>query len=397
MKCALRISFLALLAPLLLLPTYSQVSVGVTVGSPETGISVGFAPPDIPDYDQPPCPEDGALWVPGYWSWDDEEADYYWVPGTWVLPPQRGLLWTPAYWSWEDGAYYFHDGYWAPEVGFYGGVNYGFGYYGEGFAGGRWDNDRFMYNTAVVNVNQTVIHNVYVDRTVVVNNTSSSRVSFNGGQGGTNARPTPRDQQVAQARHVPPAPAQVQNRQAARSNPQLRASTNQGKPAVAATAKPGDFTSHAVAAKSAGGTPWHPPANPRQAAKAHNVQSGGNTRDPNSRSGETARPQQNRNSEENVRPGGDREQPNVNPGANGRPDESQKSQQNPRREENSRPQVPQERPNENPHPERQERPARPEQQRPEQRPRAEQKPNAQQDKQERQPKPKPKDEHPPQP
>jgi len=128
MKRAFHISLLALLALLLLKPTSAQVSVGISVGTPEVGISVGFAPPAIPDYDQPPCSEDGDLWVPGYWAWDDEEADYYWVPGTWVTPPQPGLLWTPAYWSWDDeaGAYSFHDGYWATEVGFYGGINYGF-------------------------------------------------------------------------------------------------------------------------------------------------------------------------------------------------------------------------------------------------------------------------------
>jgi hypothetical protein len=393
MKRVLRISLLALLALLLLSPAHAQVSVGISVGTPELGISVGFAPPEIPDYDQPPCPEDGALWVPGYWAWDDEEADYYWIPGTWVLPPQPGLLWTPAYWSWDDGAYIFHDGYWATEVGFYGGINYGFGYYGEGFAGGRWDNDRFMYNAAVVNVNQTVIHNVYVDKTVVVNNTNTTRVSFNGGQGGTSARPTARDQQVAQARHVPPAEAQMRNRQAARSNPQLRASTNQGKPAVAATAKPGDFTAHAVPAKSAGGGAWHPPANPREAAKAHNARPSGDANRQNSRPGEMARPQQNPNPEENARPGENRSQPNAQPS---RPNETTRPRQNARPEENPRPPIPQDRTRENPRPRDEQPQSRPEQQRPGQKPNPEQKPKAQQKERDKHPEPKPKEEHPPQ-
>ena len=59
-------------------------------------------------------------------------------PGVWVRPPQVGLLWTPGYWGWGGGAYLFHAGYWGPHVGFYGGVNYGFGYGGVGFGGGRW-------------------------------------------------------------------------------------------------------------------------------------------------------------------------------------------------------------------------------------------------------------------
>jgi hypothetical protein len=229
MKRGLYLSTLALMALVLCGASGAQVSVGVV------GISVGFAPPAIPEYEQPPCTEDGYLWVPGFWAWDEDDADYYWVPGTWVMPPQRGLLYTPAYWGWEDGRYVFHDGYWADEVGFYGGVNYGYGYYGDGFAGGRWDNGRFMYNTAVLNVNQTVIRNVYVDKTVVVNTTDVTRVSYNGGEGGTTARPSPQQQQVGRARHIPPEQSQLQNRQAALSNPQLRASTNEGKPPVAAT------------------------------------------------------------------------------------------------------------------------------------------------------------------
>ena len=32
-------------------------------------------------------------------------------------------------------------GYWGPHVGYYGGVNYGFGYMGVGFAGGAWRGD----------------------------------------------------------------------------------------------------------------------------------------------------------------------------------------------------------------------------------------------------------------
>jgi hypothetical protein len=391
MKRAGYITFLAILTLLLVNPVVSaQVSVGVSVGTPEFGISVGFAPPEIPDYDQPPCPEDGALWVPGYWAWDDEEADYYWVPGTWVTPPQTGLLWTPGYWSWDDdaGAYMFHDGYWAPEVGFYGGINYGFGYYGEGFGGGRWDNDRFMYNTAVLNVNQTVIRNVYVDRSVVVNNAGAARVSFNGGQGGTTARPTARDQQVAQVRHIPPAATQMQNRQAARTNPQLRASTNHGRPVVAATARPGDFTSHAVAAKSAGGGGWHPPANPHEAAKAHYARPTGNSGQPSqtARPAETAHPLQNPNSEQTARPGENRPSPRES-GADNRPNESPRPQQNARPEENRRPEA---RPENNP-PKQQ---AQPEQ-RPGERSKPEQKPKAEPKQRDQNPKQKPKEQEPP--
>ena len=56
-------------------------------------------------------------------------------------------------------------GYWGPHVGFYGGINYGFGYFGAGYDGGYWRGRDFYYNRSVTRVNTTVIHNVY-DRRV---------------------------------------------------------------------------------------------------------------------------------------------------------------------------------------------------------------------------------------
>ena len=156
-------------------------------------ISVGFGPPAIPVYEQPPCPQDGYIWTPGYWAWSDDDGDYYWVPGTWVPAPETGYLWTPPYWAWNDGAFVFYDGYWGPHIGFYGGINYGFGYFGDGFEGGRWDNGHFFYNRSVTNVNVTIVHNVY--NTTVVNR-SETRVSYNGGNGGISARPTPNKSQL---------------------------------------------------------------------------------------------------------------------------------------------------------------------------------------------------------
>jgi len=221
----------------------------------QIGISVSFGPPEIPVYEQPICPSEGYLWVPGYWAYGDD--DYYWVPGTWVEAPEVGYLWTPGYWGWRDNGYYFNDGYWGPQIGFYGGINYGFGYYGHGYEGGRWDGGHFFYNRAVNNVNVTIIHNVYETR---VSDSNRTRVSFNGGNGGVSERPRPEEQNAARERHIAPVAAQTQHVEAARSNPELRASANRGKPPIAATPKPAAFhDSGAVAAKSAGGT-YTPPA-----------------------------------------------------------------------------------------------------------------------------------------
>jgi hypothetical protein len=223
----------------------------------QIGISVSFGPPPLPVYEQPICPADGYLWTPGYWAYDDEDG-YYWVPGTWVEAPQVGFLWTPGYWGWGGSAFLFHEGYWGPQVGFYGGINYGFGYGGVGYEGGRWEGGHFAYNTYVNRVNTTIIHNTYNIRAT---NVSENRVSFNGGNGGVQVRPSRQQESYASQRHIGPVPVQRQHVQAARSNPELRASTNHGKPTIAATAKPGDFKTGAVPARQAGGEYKAPPAN----------------------------------------------------------------------------------------------------------------------------------------
>ena len=202
------------------------------------GVAITIAPPVLPVYVQPPVPAPGYIWTPGYWAYAN--GDYYWVAGTWVEPPQVGLLWTPGYWAASGDGFVWNAGYWAPEIGFYGGVNYGFGYVGVGFEGGHWDNGQFFYNRAVTNVSDTHITNVY--NKTVVNNVTVNNVSYNGGNGGTTAQPTAHELAVAHQSHVAPTSAQVQHQQAASTNKQLFASVNHGKPAIAATPKPGAFS-----------------------------------------------------------------------------------------------------------------------------------------------------------
>ncbi len=221
--------------------------------SAQIRITVGFGPPALPVYEQPVCPGDGYLWTPGYWAWDPDAGDYYWVPGTWVLAPEVGFLWTPPWWGWDGGVFLFHEGYWGPHIGFYGGINYGFGYFGFGFAGGRWDGGHFFYNREVTNINVVNIHNVYNEHI----NVTVNRVSYNGGAGGIDAHPRPEDEIGARDRHVGAVAAQTEHIQQARSNRDLRASVNQGRPSIAATARPGDF-SHTVEAREAGAA-YHAP------------------------------------------------------------------------------------------------------------------------------------------
>jgi hypothetical protein len=201
-------------------------------------LSINIAPPPLQVYQQPMCPTDGYLWTPGYWGYGN--AGYYWIPGAWVAPPQAGYLWTPGYWGFSNGLYAFNSGYWGPTVGFYGGVNYGFGYGGTGFDGGRWQGGHFAYNTSVSRVNTTVIHNTY-NQTVVNNN---NRASFNGGPGGVGARPSSAEAATARA-HNQPASMPATHEQAARpatapvsasnrsAEPQSRNSTHATTPSAA--------------------------------------------------------------------------------------------------------------------------------------------------------------------
>ena len=201
-------------------PSFAQVVDAPTV-----------APPELPAYEQPICPGDGYIWTPGYWAWDGE---YYWVPGTWVMAPEAGYLWTPGYWGWGGAGFMFNEGYWGMSVGFYGGIDYGFGYFGNGYEGGRWESGHFFYNTAVNRVDANAIHNVYNTRV----NERGNRVSYNGGNGGINARATSAEEAAARGRRIGPTSAQTQHAWSAHNNPQQRLSANHGAPPVTATARP---------------------------------------------------------------------------------------------------------------------------------------------------------------
>jgi hypothetical protein len=164
-------------------------------------ISVGFAPPELPVYDVPPCPEPGWIWTPGYWAYGQD--GYYWVAGSWVPAPYDGALWTPGYWGWSSGQYLWHTGYWGNHVGYYGGINYGGGYFGIGFAGGEWRGHNFFYNTEVLRVGSGIhysfrdrgyMDHAYVDR--------GHRTAFSGGPGGIRHDMDARERMAEHDRHV---------------------------------------------------------------------------------------------------------------------------------------------------------------------------------------------------
>jgi WXXGXW repeat (2 copies) len=159
-------------------------------------LSIRTPPPPLQVYEQPVCPGSGYVWVPGYWAYGRD--GYYWVPGAWELAPRVGWLWTPGYWGWTDGEYVWHPGYWAKDVGFYGGIDYGNGYAGSGYEGGYWRDNDFYYNSAVSNVDESVVnHHIY--NKPVANKSGAATASYNGGSGGVIASPTKQELVTAKA------------------------------------------------------------------------------------------------------------------------------------------------------------------------------------------------------
>jgi len=257
-------------------PSVAQLQAMYGANAPAgTSVTVTIPPPALPVYVQPDPPAPDYIWTPGYWAYNSFWQDYYWVPGTWVTP-RPGLLWTPGYWGWSSGAYIFNEGYWGPHVGFYGGINYGWGYGGHGFSGGSWNNGAFVNvrinfghrgggwnnanggssssgegwkNGASNNTSSSNVSNV----TNITNNTTNNTSSFNGGPGGTQAKPTPEERVAMKEKHIPATAQQKMQVRTAMKNPALRASANHGRPAIAATARPGVFKGKGVvAAKKAG-------------------------------------------------------------------------------------------------------------------------------------------------
>jgi len=275
----------SVVASMLILPA-SQARAGVF-------ISVGFAPPALPLYVQPPLPAPGFIWTPGYWAYGD--AGYYWVPGVWVHPPSVGLLWTPGYWGFAGGVYGWNAGYWGPHVGFYGGVNYGFGYGGVGFVGGEWRGGVFAYNSAVANFGSVHVTNVYENRTIVEQNTivNANHVSFNGGFG-ISAHPSPMEMQAEHEDHIQPTPSQMRHQNFAAQDRSQLASVNNGHPTTMAASNIGSY--HQVAqqhvqsqpisaADRSAGSQYHP--NEREANQDQRIANG--LRSGQMTSGEAAR------------------------------------------------------------------------------------------------------------
>ena len=80
----------------------------------DKGTIVTKQPPEPVDEQPPDQKPDGddVRWIPGYWSWDDEQNDYLWVSGFWRdIPPGRS--WVPGHWQKVEGGWQWSAGFWA--------------------------------------------------------------------------------------------------------------------------------------------------------------------------------------------------------------------------------------------------------------------------------------------
>jgi hypothetical protein len=77
-----------------------------------TNVVVSTPPPPPPPpqevvYAQP-SPD--AIWVSGYYLWNDNS--YVWVAGHWEIPPPGYRHFHPAHWEYRGGNYIYIRGYW---------------------------------------------------------------------------------------------------------------------------------------------------------------------------------------------------------------------------------------------------------------------------------------------
>jgi hypothetical protein len=71
---------------------------------------IHIAPP-APIVENPgPPPEEGFVWINGYYRWDGDH--YTWVTGHWMQAPHSGAHWVAHHWEERDGNWVLVEGHW---------------------------------------------------------------------------------------------------------------------------------------------------------------------------------------------------------------------------------------------------------------------------------------------
>ena len=71
-------------------------------------VDIRETPPELTAADAEQRP---YVWIPGYWSWDEERDDFIWVSGAWRVEPE-GRKWMPGYWVEQPDGWQRVSGFW---------------------------------------------------------------------------------------------------------------------------------------------------------------------------------------------------------------------------------------------------------------------------------------------
>ena len=100
----------ATFAALLLGAFLALMTTGCSFDSAGVGLEVGFGPPAFRGEVAISSPGAGYVWVPGYYDWRNN--DYFWIEGSWVLPPHRGAHWVGPRYDHRGRRHYYRPGHW---------------------------------------------------------------------------------------------------------------------------------------------------------------------------------------------------------------------------------------------------------------------------------------------
>jgi hypothetical protein len=87
------------------------------MADPAPGFIIHREPPQDIDEVPPDYRPDGdrAIWISGYWGWDDQRDDFIWISGVFRIPPD-GHRWVPGYWLAVDNGWQWVQGFWISET-----------------------------------------------------------------------------------------------------------------------------------------------------------------------------------------------------------------------------------------------------------------------------------------
>lgn len=75
--------------------------------------SIPHQPPEPLNEQQPQQCLSDSVWIPGYWSWNEELKDFIWISGLWrSVPPYQ--VWIPGLWKQIGSDWVWLSGFWSP-------------------------------------------------------------------------------------------------------------------------------------------------------------------------------------------------------------------------------------------------------------------------------------------